>query len=94
MAPRGHRWTAEQEEYYLEALKDGIRTGQRAENGWKPQVFHDIIVSMRERGVGNLTLAVLKNKREYWKRNWTVWNKILESSGMGFDSDSGMVVAP
>lgn len=58
------RWTISREELYLQLLVDALKQGQRAENGWKPQVYIDIIAAFRSNGFGTVTRAQLDNKRD------------------------------
>ena len=41
-----------------------MKEGQRAENGWKPQVYTDIIASFKTIGFRVVTRAQLDNKRD------------------------------
>jgi hypothetical protein len=65
MGPKAlFRWTKSREELYLQLLIDALRQGQRVENGWKPQVYVDIIAAFRNNGFGTVTRAQLDNKRD------------------------------
>jgi hypothetical protein len=56
MGPKAQfRWTGAREEHYLRMLVDAMKEGQRAENGWKPQVYTDIIASFKTIGFGVVT---------------------------------------
>jgi hypothetical protein len=47
MGPKAQfRWTEAREEHYLRMLVDAMKEGQRAENGWKPQIYVDIAARM------------------------------------------------
>ena len=56
MGPKAlFRWTYSREDHCVQLLLDAMEKGQRVENGWKPQVYIDIIASFKTNGFGVVT---------------------------------------
>ena len=77
---------------FLEALKEAKAIGSIAQGGWKRPVYNAIAKELAPQGIKDYKQC--ENRYTYLKGKYDAFREVLDSSGVGWDDEKGLLTAP
>ena len=84
-------WSSQEEELYLSLLKEGMATGEYGER-FKAD-FHRRCLDRMKPQFPHTNAYRLNLKRAFWRKKWTLFQKLYGKTGWSFSEETGYFTA-
>jgi hypothetical protein len=88
-------WKDDMELCLIDGLLSAVENGKRSDNGFKKEVWNDVLLTMRTRFPhGRFEIKQLKSKADQLKKKDTIFQTLRENGGFGWSEEKNISTAP